>query len=40
MDGDYDFKVDYAKNTAMDEGGDENPVEAKVPMAGLEWPEE
>uniref|UniRef100_A0A1J3DCJ0 Guanine nucleotide-binding protein-like NSN1 n=1 Tax=Noccaea caerulescens TaxID=107243 RepID=A0A1J3DCJ0_NOCCA len=42
MDGDYDFKVDYAKNTAMDEGVDEeeNPVEAKVPMAGLEWPEE
>ncbi|CAN6921987.1 unnamed protein product [Brassica oleracea] len=32
MEGDYDFKVDYAKNkvTDMDEG-----IEAKVPMAEL-----
>ncbi|KAL1211918.1 Guanine nucleotide-binding protein-like NSN1 [Cardamine amara subsp. amara] len=41
MDGDYDFKVDYVKNkdSAMDEGG-EDEIEAKVPMAGVEWPEE
>lgn len=42
MDGDYDFKVDYAKNkdSAMDEG-DEYKIEAKVPMAVLaELPEE
>ncbi|ESQ49329.1 hypothetical protein EUTSA_v10020356mg [Eutrema salsugineum] len=40
MDGDYDFKVDYAKNkaTAMDEG-DDFELEVKVPMAGL-LPEE
>ncbi|CAN8269573.1 unnamed protein product [Cochlearia groenlandica] len=41
MDGDYDFKVDYSKNrdSAMDEG-DDDQIEAKVPMAGLELPEE
>lgn len=42
MDGDYDFKVDYAKkkDSAMDEG-DEVGIEAKVPMAVLaELPEE
>ncbi|KAF8094634.1 hypothetical protein N665_0358s0016 [Sinapis alba] len=42
MDGDYDFKVDYAKNkgTDMDEG-DGIQVEAKVPMAELlDLPEE
>lgn len=40
MDGDYDFKMDYAKNkdSAMDEGYEEEIV-AKVPMAGLEWPD-
>ncbi|ESQ37124.1 hypothetical protein EUTSA_v10002456mg [Eutrema salsugineum] len=40
MDGDYDFKVDYAKNkaTAMDEE-DEFHLDAQVPMAGL-LPEE
>ncbi|CAN8260193.1 unnamed protein product [Cochlearia groenlandica] len=42
MDGDYDFKVDYAKKKAsdMDEGDDEEQMEANVPMAGLELPEE
>ncbi|KAG2245777.1 hypothetical protein Bca4012_091282 [Brassica carinata] len=43
MDGDYDFKVDYAKNkgtTDMDEG-DGLQIEAKVPMAELvDLPEE
>ncbi|KAF8094271.1 hypothetical protein N665_0367s0054 [Sinapis alba] len=37
MDGDYDFKVDYAKNkgTDMDEEGEGFQIEAKVPMAEL-----
>ena len=43
MEGDYDFKVDYAKNkgtTDMDEG-DGLQIEAKVPMAELvDLPEE
>ncbi|CAH2054712.1 unnamed protein product, partial [Thlaspi arvense] len=42
MDGDYDFKVDYAKSkaTAMDLG-DEFQIDAKVPMAALlDLPEE
>ncbi|XP_009124541.1 guanine nucleotide-binding protein-like NSN1 [Brassica rapa] len=42
MDGDYDFKVDYAKNKGTDvDEGDGVQVEAKVPMAELlDLPEE
>ncbi|KAF2581642.1 hypothetical protein F2Q68_00002711 [Brassica cretica] len=36
MDGDYDFKVDYAKNKATDmDEGEGFQIEAKVPMAEL-----
>ncbi|KAJ4898386.1 Guanine nucleotide-binding protein-like NSN1 [Raphanus sativus] len=42
MDGDYDFKVDYAKNKATDmDEGDGFQIEAEVPMAELvDLPEE
>jgi nuclear GTP-binding protein len=44
MDGDYDFKVDYFKKDAMDDAsksdddndGDDEQVNAEVPMSGVE----
>jgi nuclear GTP-binding protein len=44
MDGDYDFKVDYFQKDTTDDGskseedndGDDEPVNTKVPMSGVE----
>ena len=43
MDDDYDFKLDYfKKGSAMDVGDkdNENQIIGKVPMSGIEFPDE